>query len=852
MPSPARIPLRATALEPGARRREPVTFGVPFPAGLVREVGQLRLIAPAGEPTTLQAEVTKRHPDGSIAWCLVDCLVTMEVGGECPYAVEIGDSVREGGAELAVGWGEFASGAVWAGDPARGHSVEFRLATGDAPAAKVPSDGAPGLLGPVRRRFVLNSALPNGLVLSGTADYYPGCDTYRIQATLVNPSAADHPGGNWDLGNGGSIEFAEFGFHVVAPSAGPARLSAERGQPLAEAPAFVTIHQESSGGANWRSPAHVDRTGQVRLAYKGYRATTPDGAVVLAGGRATPLLARDCGGTPVAVAVPEFWENFPKSLAATADGLAVGLFPRLDSGRLHELQGGERKTHTFALQFGPDAVSDPPHAWLRSPLSVTAAPEWLLHCGVVSRQGETHDIAHRLVREGLSGDDSLVAKREKLDEYGWRNFGDLYGDHEAVYHKGDAPLVSHYNNQYDCVLALLEQYIQTGEWGFYSQGLECALHTCDIDIYHTAADRPAYNGGLFWHTYHYADAGTGTHRSYPRALTRGFQFSGGQDLGAMGGTGKTLQKVYAVGGGPAGSHNYNAGLALAYCLTGNPVFRDCAVNLAEFVVRMDAPRGGLVGLLSRQYSGLATESSGGYHGPGRASANSVLALLAGFELTGEGRYLDYADLLIRRVSHPAQNLDALDLLNAELRWFYTMYLQALGEYIDALARHNLHPDRAEYARAVLLHYARWMAGRERPILDAPEKLQYPTETWAAQDLRKTGVFDAAAKYAETAAERARFLERADYFYRTSLEKLNTFQTRTLCRPLVLVMRYGRRAAPPAGAELRPLPPLDSFGAWRPFTPQKQQFLARARLLAVAGALAGLLAVGGLVAYLAAG
>ena len=29
---------------------------------------------------------------------------------------------------------------------------------------------------------------------------------------------------------------------------------------------------------------------------------------------------------------------------------------------------------------------------------------------------------------------------------------------------------------------------------------------------------------------------------------------------------------------------------------------------------------------------------------------------------------------------------------------------------------------------------------ERPYLDQPERLEYPTETWAAQDMRKSEVF----------------------------------------------------------------------------------------------------------------
>ena len=48
---------------------------------------------------------------------------------------------------------------------------------------------------------------------------------------------------------------------------------------------------------------------------------------------------------------------------------------------------------------------------------------------------------------------------------------------------------------------------------------ELAVHVRDIDVYHTDEDKSAYNHGLFWHTVHYVDAGTSTHRSYPRRRT---------------------------------------------------------------------------------------------------------------------------------------------------------------------------------------------------------------------------------------------------------------------------------------------------------------------------------------------
>ena len=71
---------------------------------------------------------------------------------------------------------------------------------------------------------------------------------------------------------------------------------------------------------------------------------------------------------------------------------------------------------------------------------------------------------------------------------------------------------------------------------------EQGAHVRDIDTYHTREDKAAYNGGVFWPTQHYTDAGTATHRTYPHGT---------------------------YGGGPAAEHNYNAGFMLHFFLTGD-------------------------------------------------------------------------------------------------------------------------------------------------------------------------------------------------------------------------------------------------------------------------------------------
>jgi hypothetical protein len=186
--------------------------------------------------------------------------------------------------------------------------------------------------------------------------------------------------------------------------------------------------------------------------------------------------------------------------------------------------------------------------------------------------------------------------------------------------------------------------------------------------------------------------------------------------------------------------------------------------------------------------------------------------------------------LMRRTVHPEQNLERLDLLNAELRWFYTMYLQALCRLIEVLALEENQRDDFIYAVGSLMHYARWMLKHERPILDTPEKLQYPTETWAAQDIRKWHVLAYAAKWAANDQEQQALMDRAEFFFHYCMETLDSFSTKSLCRPVVLLLNYGWQRTglqnvPRIGY---PVPPEYRFGEFKAFVPQRTVAVGRAK------------------------
>jgi hypothetical protein len=259
--------------------------------------------------------------------------------------------------------------------------------------------------------------------------------------------------------------------------------------------------------------------------------------------------------------------------------------------------------------------------------------------------------------------------------------------------------------------------------------------------------------------------------------------------------------------------------------------------LANWVINMDDGTQHILGWFDDSPTGFASsDAEPTFSGPGRGAGNSVNALLDGWLLTRERRYLEKAEELIRRVVHPNDDVTARDLLDVELRWSYTIFLSALLRYLDLKAESGDLGFMYAYAQASLLRYAAWMAEHERPYFDQVEKLEYPTETWAAQEFRKANVMRLAAAHADEPL-RTRLLQRGHELSERAWADLLRFESRTATRPLALVMiegvkdRYLRtHVSKPAP---RPLA-MYNFGEPQPFVCQKLR--VRARLKTVDGLL----------------
>lgn len=828
-----------------ARVDEPVRLGIPLPQGLCVTESDCGLRDPHGIPVPVQVRSLERWRDGSIRWLLVDFQSTVPAAATSEYhlsfdgqdrtaarpsSLRVRQDARTVSIDTGVAQFQLRAGGAFPFDRVDVGGDQAMDATHAALQA-VDSRGACSFASVRSLRLLEQGPLRCAVVIAGEMGrirgealiqveaelhFFAGLPTARVDLTVRNPRKAEHPGGYWDLGAPGSVYLKDLSLTFALPATvGPSQIQCwpELDMRVESVSAPFQLYQDSSGGDNWQSSNHANRHHVVPNRFRGYRLAA-DGAS-RSGLRATPAVSLTRGARAIAITMPEFWQNFPKAVEATNEAIVLRLFPH-QYADLHEIQGGEQKTHTLFVAFGRDTVTTVPLAWCRAPLVAHVPASWSSSTGAMAylspAADESSDPHRALVNSAIAGDHSFDRKREIIDQYGWRNFGEIYADHEAVLQPGAPPLVSHYNNQYDAIAGFGSQFLQTGDSRWLLAMNQLARHVVDIDIYHTDRDKSAYNHGLFWHTFHYIDAGTATHRAYPRASNVG-------------------------GGGPSAEHNYTTGLMLHFFLTGERRSHDAAIGLARFVIAMDDGRQTIFRWLARGRTGLATASgSVSYHGPGRAGGNSLNALIDGHRLTGDPEVLLKAEEIIRRCVHPADDIEDRQLLDAERKWFYTVFLQSLGKYLDYKVELGAFDDMYAYARASLLHYACWMAVYEYPYLDKPEILEYPNETWAAQDMRKSDVFLFAARHA-TEADRERFFERAEFFYDYSITTLGRMPTTRLARPLVLMLRLGgmreyfRRV--PNLRSPEPDRRIKDFGLPQRFVPQKIVAIQTAKRLAYA-------------------
>ena len=397
------VPLEVANEAPVERRSWPVTSGIPFPQGALMAAENTRLLDRAGAEIPLQAAVLAEWPDGSVKWLLLDFQADVGAAGSAEYRLEYGNGVvrREGGTrtpievaadgprvELSTGplkllldceapcfpgrvWIDADGDGVFSSDeeitdPESPGSVELVAADGTI----YGTHGGPCSVeveerGPLRTVVKVQGRLQAAdgsrmFTYITRVNVYAGKDFVRVLHTWENDRVAEN-------------------FTAVR--------SLMLRTPLRLIDPSCTLF-----GAD---EAACRSTGQPTLAQleDDEYTVTERGGIRQRGRRAQGTVDLSDATRGLTVAMRDFWQNYPKSLGATATGLEVGLCPPLpddryrDRGELEDklyyyLQGGEYKfkqgvsrTHELVYRFHTaGAPSSPPH--LQEPLRARAPAAW--------------------------------------------------------------------------------------------------------------------------------------------------------------------------------------------------------------------------------------------------------------------------------------------------------------------------------------------------------------------------------------------------------------------------------------------------------------------------------------------
>ncbi|NUQ66225.1 MAG: hypothetical protein HUU20_27510 [Pirellulales bacterium] len=588
-------------------RQWPITTGIPFPRASLASEEQVRLMLGDRE-TPAQVRLAARWLDGSVKWILVTFQADVPAEGKQEYRLEYGRDVRRAKPPTGIEVQEADGGVA--------------VDTGAIRFAIDPQGQLAGISRDGRPLFTAGNACETAAVDAGGKTLSSAAGKAQVTVEESGPLRAVVKCVS-DLGAGGkSLMRLE------------QRVEAYRGLPwlrvhhtivVAGGDTFQKFRQVSyrvpvaATGRTWQVPLADGQAGSLSDAVPSLRQRFDNELVTVAGNKETPRKGRAVGSISsedadgCAIAVRDFWQNYPKGFTIRPDGLSVDLcpafpedlydaFPFEKEGHhlyyylldgVYTLKQGVSKTHEMLLSFDPADRREAVAAMFQRPLLATAPPEW--YCAskvfydVAPRNLERFKLYEEAIDKNLK---SYAAHRERQQDYGLMNFGDWYGERGANWG----------NIEYDTQHAFLLEYIRSGNPEAFFLGDATELHNRDIDTIQWHTD-PSQVGAVYVHQMGHV--------------------GGYYDKGVPGTLG-IPNAGYSV------SHAWAEGHFDHYFLTGDRRSYETGCAVTDFFIRQE---------LSRPYDFLGCRVPG-WH---------LIMLAAAYAATGDPYYLNASRVVIDRV-----------------------------------------------------------------------------------------------------------------------------------------------------------------------------------------------------------
>lgn len=327
--------------QPGALlNNAPITVGVPFPKGALRDPSKVRLVDGDGREIPMQTKITGRWSRfGSIQWLLCDFSVDLE-GRRLALHVEYGPDVQRSEREPILvqpresGFPDLQAGRIEAS--ARGLSV------------RGPEEAEPIFTGPaLHGAFVEHE---NGQTFVVPADSYFAIEELGSEKAVIRNAG-------WYVAPESGERFCNyvtrFVFHRDSPlmriyhtwiftgDSNRDRIAAMGWRFPTEAQVLPDGFLTGFDTGEWRPGVHL-----VQFDYETF-AMDGDGGEVA--GRTPGVMAGHIGGSRLFFAAKDFWQNFPSELEFEDDALVFYNWPRHNRspGTASPVPAGE----AFRLRF---------------------------------------------------------------------------------------------------------------------------------------------------------------------------------------------------------------------------------------------------------------------------------------------------------------------------------------------------------------------------------------------------------------------------------------------------------------------------------------------------------------------
>ncbi len=448
----------------------PVTGGVPVREGAAPAGSAFVLHTAAGKGVPLQTRVLARWKDGSARWLLLDFATAVAAGGRADLVLSTAAAAAAAMPPAAPGpaLSTAAGGAAALVDGILEVGLELTLADGTLCHAVL---GEPAVEddGPCRRTLLWRGDFrtPGGarvcqVRLRGSS--YAGTSRLRLEPLLL-VDAAD-----------GIL------MHL-------------RSLDLVVRPAGLTATGVRLGGEpGWSGPAD----GAVRLFQRDDESSELQGAAGR-GGKAPGWAELRLGERTVAVALRDFWQQWPKSIGVAGGALRVGLFPSFQAGDFDHMEPWYKHAYLFSencyrLRNGQSRRWD---LWIdtrgdgaalaaaaQAPSLPAADPQQAIDTGVwddIAPAGTPAMAEYDPWTRNLYDAYGESIRHER--DYGAMNWGDWFGERH----------VNWGNHEYDTVNQLLIQFARTGDPEYFHTAEAAARHSAEVDVvHHVNADLAEY------------------------------------------------------------------------------------------------------------------------------------------------------------------------------------------------------------------------------------------------------------------------------------------------------------------------------------------------------------------------